>query len=52
MVQTGAFFHLLDLREFITLLKQSSGDPKLIDYNLMQRCKLFYEKKSVHISGV
>lgn len=52
MVQTGAFFHLLDLREFITLLKQSSGDPKLIDYNLMQRCKLFYEKKSVHIRGV
>ena len=50
--QTGAFFHLLDLREFITLLKQSSGDPRLIDYNLMQRCRLFMEKKSVFIRGI
>lgn len=50
--QTGAFFHLLDLREFITLLKQSSGDPKLIDYNLFERCKFFLEKKSVFIRGI
>lgn len=49
MEQTGAFFHILDLLEFITLLKQSSGDPKLIDYNLMQRCKLCFEKQSIHI---
>ena len=52
MQQTGAFFHLLDLREFIVLLKQSSGDPKLVDYNLMERCKLFIEKKSVFIRGI
>lgn len=52
MQQTGAFFHLLDLREFIVLLKQSSGDPKLVDYNLMERCKLFTEKKSVFIRGI
>ena len=52
MEQTGTFFHLLDLREFITLLKQSSGDPKLIDYNLLERCKFFMEKKSVFIRGI
>lgn len=52
MQQTGAFFHLLDLREFITLLKQSSGDPKLIDCNLLERCKFFVKKKSVFIRGI
>lgn len=50
--ETGALFHILDLREFITLLKQSSGDPKLIDYNLVERCKFFLEKKSVFIRGI
>ena len=49
MLQTGAFFHLIDLREFIALLKGSSGKAELFDYNLMQRCKLFTEKKSVFI---
>lgn len=52
MKETGALFHLLDLREFVTLLSQSSGDPKLIDYNLIERCKLFLEKKSVFIRGI
>lgn len=52
MEQTGTFFHLMDLREFITLLKQSSGDPKLIDYNLLERCKFFMEKRSVFIRGI
>lgn len=52
MEQTGAFFHILDLREFITLLKQSSGNPILMDYNLMQRCNLCFEKKSIHIRGI
>ncbi len=49
MLQTGAYFHLIDLREFIALLKGSSGKAKLLDYNLMQRCKLFVEKRSVFI---
>lgn len=49
--QTGALFHLFDLREFIALLKQSSGDPKLIDYNLLERCNFFMENKSVLIRG-
>lgn len=50
--QTGAFFHILDFRELITLLKQSFGDSRLIDYNLMKRCKLCLEKKSILIRGV
>ena len=50
--QTGAFFHIIDFREFITLLKQSSGDPKLIDCNLMERCKICLEKRSVLIRGI
>jgi len=49
MKQTGTFFHLLDLHEFIALLKGSSGKAELLDYNLMERCKLFVEKQSVFI---
>lgn len=47
--ETGAFFHLLDLQEFITLLKGSSGNSALFDYNLIERCKLFLDTKSVFI---
>lgn len=46
---TGAFFHLLDFKELIALLKGSSGSPELLDYNLMERCKTFIQCKSVHI---
>lgn len=46
---TGTFFHLLDLRELIALLKGSSGKAELLDYNLMKRCALFIEKKSIFI---
>ncbi len=49
MQSTGAFFHLLDLREFIVLLKGSSGKAPLLDYNLMERCNVFAEIGSVHI---
>ena len=52
MKETGALFHLLDFREFITLLKQSSGNPKLIDYNLVERCKFFLKTESVFIRGI
>jgi hypothetical protein len=31
MLRTGAFFHLIDLREFIALLKGSSGKAELFD---------------------
>lgn len=49
MQSTEAFFHLLDLSEFIVLLKGSSGKATLLDYNLMERCKVFAENGSVHI---
>ena len=51
MKETGAFFHLLDLQELLMLLKGSSGNSALFDYNLMQRAKLFLEVKSVFIRG-
>ncbi|MDX6445250.1 MAG: hypothetical protein QOH71_2324 [Blastocatellia bacterium] len=51
MGSTGDFFHLLDLREFIILLKGSSGKAPLLDYNLMERCKIFAQNGSVHIRG-
>lgn len=49
MKLTGSLFHLLDLREFIALLKGSSGKAELLDYNLLERCKLFMNKQSVFI---
>ena len=49
--QTYAFFHLFDLRELITLIKKCSGDPALIDYNLVERYKLFIKNKNVFIRG-
>ncbi|MER0202866.1 MAG: hypothetical protein DU480_03210 [Nitrosomonas sp.] len=49
MRSTKAFFHLLDLSEFIVLLKASSGKAGLFDYHLMERCKVFVKNGSVHI---
>jgi hypothetical protein len=49
MVETGDFFHVLDLQELITILKYSNGDPKLFDYNLMERCKHFIESGTIHM---
>lgn len=49
MKTTGGFFHLLDLRELIMLLKASSGKAELVDYNLIERFKHFVEKRTVHI---
>ncbi len=49
--ETGAFFHIMDLREFIELLKASSGIPEIIDYNLMQRCEWQMKSHSIHIKG-
>lgn len=49
MRSTGSFFHLLDLREFIMLLKGSSGKAPLLDYNLIERCKAFIKNGSMHI---
>lgn len=49
MKSTGAFFSVIDLQELMTILKLCSGDPKLIDYNLMKRCELSVKKKSIHV---
>lgn len=49
MLETGDFFHVLDLSELIMLLKCSSGSAAHLDYNLMQRCKRFSETKNIHI---
>lgn len=46
---TGACFHLMDFREFMTIVKASSSKPELLDSNLMERCKLFCESPDVHI---
>lgn len=49
MKETEVFFHLLDLREFIRIMKGSSGKPELVDYNLMKRMEIFVKTKNVHI---
>lgn len=50
-ISTGAFFNVLDLRELVTIVKQSSGKPEIIDYNLMQRCKVCMENQEIFIRG-
>lgn len=47
--QTGAMFHIMDLGEFIELLKASSGQPEIMDYNLMQRWKTLMENHSIYV---
>ncbi len=49
MSTTESFFHLMDLREFITILKGCSSDPLLLECNLIERCKHFVRSGSVHI---
>jgi hypothetical protein len=49
MIETGDFFHVLDLGELVHLLKASRGKAELFDYYLMQRCKAFVDNKSVHL---
>lgn len=49
---TNAFFHVIDLQELINILKICSGKAEKIDYNLIERCKLCLEKRSIHIRTV
>lgn len=51
MCSTSAFFHILDLREFISILKASSGNAARFDYNLIERCQSFAKSGSVHMRG-
>lgn len=47
--ETKCFYHLLDLRELMAILKFSKFDPNLLRINLVNRFKKFIEYKSVHI---
>ncbi len=49
--KTGAFFQILDLREFIKILKASSSDARIIDANLLLRWKEMIKKHTIHIRG-
>ena len=49
--ETGAMFNIMDLGEFIELLKASYGRPEIVDYNLMQRFRCLMEKHSIHVKG-
>lgn len=49
MIETENYFHVLDLRELIKLLKISKGEAQLLDYNLIKRCEHFVELDSIHI---
>lgn len=49
MVETGDYFHVIDLGELVYLLKASGGKAELLDYNLMQRCQAFVDNRSVHL---
>ncbi|GGY05589.1 hypothetical protein GJV26_18290 [Massilia dura] len=49
VLETGDFYHILDLRELVTILKCSKGDQRLLDYNLMMRWEQFVKTGSVHI---
>jgi len=49
MKETGDFFHVLDLRELVMLLKISKGKPDHFDYHLIKRLKLCIENKVVHV---
>ena len=52
MDTTRSFFHVIDLSEFIRLLKGSNGQARFLDENLMERCKIFEKTRSVHIRGI
>lgn len=49
MNETGDFFHILDLQELIVLLKCSGGDTKLLDFNLIERCKASIEHDTLYL---
>jgi hypothetical protein len=49
VAETGDYFHVLDLRELVMLLKISSGKAHRLDYNLMQRFERFIDAGTIHI---
>jgi hypothetical protein len=51
IIKEEIFLHILDLTEYIKLIKYSRGEIELIDYNLIERCKLFIDIKNMHIKS-
>jgi hypothetical protein len=51
IIKEKIYLHILDLTEYIKLIKYSKGKIELIDYNLMMRCKLFTETRNIFIKG-
>ena len=51
IITENVFLHILDLTEYIKLIKYSKGKIELIDYNLMGRCKVFMNTKNIFIKS-
>ncbi|MBM7121366.1 hypothetical protein [Dyella kyungheensis] len=47
--EVDCFIHVLDIREFVNLLKICEGNPGHFDYRLMERSKFCVEKRLVHV---
>jgi hypothetical protein len=48
----NVFLNILELSEYLKLIKYSRGKIELFDYNLIERCKLFVQTKSLYINCV
>lgn len=49
IADTGAYFNLLDLSQFISFLKAASGKAERLDYILLKRHQRFLESPNVHM---
>jgi hypothetical protein len=46
------FLNILELSEYLKLIKYARGRIELFDYNLIERCKLFMQTKNLYINCV
>ena len=47
--KNNIFLHVMDLSEFILILKASSGKKEVFDYNLMKRFEQWVQHKTIHM---
>ncbi|MEX2491668.1 MAG: hypothetical protein WD425_07885 [Nitrospirales bacterium] len=47
--KNNIFLHVMDLAEFILILKASSGKKEVFDYNLMKRFEQWVQHKTIHM---
>jgi hypothetical protein len=47
--KNNIFLHVMDLAEFILILKTSSGKKEVFDYNLMKRFEKWVEHQTIHM---